>query len=399
MVVRALRLHNFRNFGAQELLLPPGLIALTGENGAGKTNLLESICVLATTKSPLIDRDRELMRWSERTTRLNAEVELGGGREARRLEYAWRLEGNTVTRELKAGGVRQASVAEWMGQLQVVAFFPHDLVILTGEPEERRRFLNMELGKTRPVYFADMVRYRRALQQRNALLRYFVECRIKRLPPAGESEIGSLTEWNRQVISYGSRILAERAQFFRELAPLLTEVHARLSGREEPFSIDYVPGLSALRAGGARNFDGENFSAVFAQSQERDYMDDMRRGTTASGPHRDDLVFRLGDMELRRYGSQGQQRLAVLALKLALAHWVRASTSESPVLLLDDALSELDPIRRRRLLDEASGFDQTVVTATDSEFVGECAAHFVIEGGQVVSGQSAAPEAQNGVLE
>jgi len=269
-----------------------------------------------------------------------------------------------------------------------VAFFPHDLVILTGEPEDRRRFLNMELGKTRPVYFADMVRYRRALQQRNALLRYFVECRVKRLPPAAESEIGSLTEWNRQVVSYGSRILAERAQFFRELAPLLTEVHSRLLGNDEGFAIDYVPGLSILRAGGAREFDGENFSSAFAHSQERDYSDDMRRGTTASGPHRDDLVFRLGDMDLRRYGSQGQQRLAVLALKLALAHWVRKTTSESPILLLDDALSELDPIRRKRLLEEARSFEQTVVTATDPEFVSEAAAHFVVQGGHVVADES-----------
>lgn len=380
MIVKSLRLSNFRNYAAQELHLPPGLIAFTGDNGQGKTNLLEAICVLATTKSPLVERDRELIRWHDRAARLYAEIELSAGRgDTRRLDYSWRVEGNSIAREMKIGGVPQSAVAEWLGQLQVVAFFPHDLVLLSGEPEERRRFLNLELGKTQPAYFQDVARYRRALQQRNALLRHLIDSRINKVPPGDEK--GTLGEWNRQVVGYGSRILAARARFFEELSPILTAIHSKLSGLDEPFSIDYLPGLSTLK--GAKH-EGGGFSGPFNASLERDHSDDMRRGTTNSGPHRDDLVFRLGDMDLRRYGSQGQQRLAVLSLKVALAHWVEQSTGEPPILLLDDALSELDATRRALLLEEARSFPQSVVTATDATFLNGTAALYTVTAGKIV---------------
>jgi DNA replication and repair protein RecF len=374
MIVKSLRLANFRNYTAQELHLPPGLIGFTGDNGQGKTNLLEAICVLATTKSPLVERDKELIRWHERAARLYAEIELSAGRgDARRLEYSWRVEGNSIAREMKIGGVPQSAVASWLGQLQVVAFFPHDLVLLTGEPEERRRFLNLELGKTQPAYFQDVARYRRALQQRNALLRHLIDSRIHKTAPGDEK--GTLSEWNRQVVGYGSRILAARARFFAEMTPILSEIHGKLSGLDEPFSVDYLPGLSTLKG---QKYEGGPFSAQFNASIERDHADDMRRGITSSGPHRDDLVFKLGDMDLRRYGSQGQQRLAVLSL--------------------DDALSELDATRRTLLLEEARSFPQSVVTATDATFLSGAAALFSVSSGRVVeavkSGESAI-EAEN----
>jgi DNA replication and repair protein RecF len=380
MIVKSLRLSNFRNYPAQELQLPPGLIAFTGDNGQGKTNLLEAICVLATTKSPLVERDKELIRWHERATRLYAEIELSAGRgDARRLEYSWRVEGNSIAREMKIGGVPQSAVASWLGQLQVVAFFPHDLVLLTGEPEERRRFLNLELGKTQPAYFQDVARYRRALQQRNALLRHLIDSRVHKVAPGEEK--GTLSEWNRQVVGYGSRILAARARFFAELSPILSEIHTKLSGLSEPFHIEYHPGLSVLKG---QKYEGGGFSSPFNASIERDHADDMRRGITSSGPHRDDLTFRLGEMDLRRYGSQGQQRLAVLSLKVALAHWVEQSTGEPPILLLDDALSELDATRRALLLEEARSFPQSVVTATDATFLSGAAALYTVSAGRIV---------------
>ena len=381
MIVKSLRLHNFRNYAAQEITLPPGLVAFVGDNGQGKTNLLEAVCVLATTKSPLVERDRELIRWNERAARLSAEVELSAGRgDTRNLEYAWRVEGNSIAREMKAGGVPQSAVAQWLGQLQVVAFFPHDLVLLTGEPEERRRFLNLELGKTRPAYFSDVARYRKSLQQRNALLKHLMEARFARQAP--DAEKGTLGEWNRQVVGYGSRILAQRAAFFRELAPILSEVHAKLSGLDAPFTVDYLPGLSSISG---QTYDGDDWSRQFQASLERDHNDDSRRGTTQSGPHRDDLRFRLGEMDLRRYGSQGQGRLAVLSLKIALARWVMETTGEPPVLLLDDALSELDATRRTLLLDEARAFPQSVVTATDAAFLPGASAVYTVENGRVTA--------------
>ena len=386
MIVKSLRLNNFRNYLSQEVKFPPGLVALTGDNGQGKTNLLEAVCVLATTKSPLIERDRELIRWHERGAKLSAEIEIGrhkpdGSPDVRKLEYSWRIEGSALVREMKAGGVPQSAVAAWLGQLQVVAFFPHDLALLTGEPEGRRRFLNLELGKTRPAYFADVARYRKTVQQRNALLKHYLDVKWRGARP--DDDAGTLASWNKQLVSYGSRILAERARFFEEMAPILSDVHAKLSGLETPFSVEYVPGLSALKKGG-ESWDGDHFSGLLESSLRLDDRDDRRRGTTASGPHRDEMVFRLGEMDLRRYGSQGQQRLGVLSLKVALARWVKETTEEAPILLLDDALSELDATRRGLLLDEAREFPQSIVTATDATFIENAAAVFRVENGRVV---------------
>ena len=384
MNVRALRLQNFRNYAFQDVQLPSGLVALTGDNGQGKTNLLEALCVLATTKSPLVDRDRELIRWGEHETRVAANIELSGGRgDQRILEYAWRVEPGsrgTVTREMKAGGVPQSQISHWLGQLQVVAFFPHDLAILTGEPDGRRKFLNIELGKTRPVHFADASRYRRALQQRNALLRHLSESRFKRVAPSDEH--GTLNEWNKQIIQYGARVLEQRARFLAELEPHLEESHRDLSLRDEPLSIRYAPGVPLPPDTHA---DQARWSQLFASALERNHEADLRRGTTGIGPHRDDMAFYLGDMELKRYGSQGQQRLAVLALKMALARWVEAETREPPIVLLDDALSELDATRRERLIAFASVFPQSVLTMTDAKFLGDAPATTLrVEGGHIV---------------
>ncbi|MDF2439042.1 MAG: replication and repair protein RecF [Abditibacteriota bacterium] len=385
MVVRSLHLSNFRNYASQDLTLPPGLVALTGDNGQGKTNLLEALCVLSTTKSPLIERDRDLIRWEQRQARLEAEIELSSrmasGREGERrhLFYDWRLEGNSVAREMRVGGVPQSAIAQWLGQLQVVAFFPHDLVLITGDPSERRRFLNLELGKTRPSHFADAARYRRVLQQRNALLKYFLDRRGKSQSTSGEPNagLGTLSEWNRQLVTYGARILEQRTQFLHELAPILAEVHRGLSGiAGQTLTIEYVAGV--------KNARDESWSRAFGTALEADYDTDLRRGNTQSGPHRDDLVFWLGSMDLRRFGSQGQQRLAVLSLKIALARWVRDTTGESPILLLDDALSELDGTRRALVLQHASTFEQSILTATDETFIHGAPAHvFQVAAGRV----------------
>jgi DNA replication and repair protein RecF len=383
MIVQALRLLHFRNYRAQAVALSPGLVALTGENGQGKTNLLEALCVLATTKSPLVERDRELIFWNEREARLGAEIELDRRPEdVRRLEFSWRIEGNSIGKEMRVGGVPQSQLEMWLGQLQVVAFFPHDLVIITGEPGERRRFLNLELGKSRPAHFADAARYRRALQQRNALLKSLAEARWRGRAPLGNAAegLGTLSEWNKQLVTYGARVLAQRAQFLAELAPFAAEVHRNLSGREANLTIDYLPGIAVERSD-----EQINWSSAFTLALEASYNDDLRRATTLVGPHRDDLTFRLDGVDLRRYGSQGQQRLAVLALKIALGRWVQTATGESPILLLDDALSELDSIRRTNVLRETRHFRQSVLTTTDaSDVEGLASQHLRVENGAVL---------------
>lgn len=379
MVIRSLQLRNFRNYENQEIELPPGLVALIGDNGQGKTNLLESLCVLATTKSPLVERDRELILWDEKEAHLAATVEIEGGwrSDERHLEYSWRASGNAISKEMRVGGVPQSAIAQWLGQLQVVAFFPHDLTLITGEPEERRRFLNIELGKAKPGHLNDLARYRKSLQQRNALLRQYLEAQFGRKgsrtstpPPAPEAII----EWNRQLVTYGSRVMAQRAAFLREFEPFCDAMHHKLSGLDKKFCVEYVPGFKLSKrfeqeALTSDQSPEEQWSRLLLTALDADDETDRRKGTTNSGPHRDDLIFSLDGTDLRRFGSQGQQRLGVLAVKLAIAHWVRDTTGEPPILLLDDALSELDATRRALVLEEARKFPQSVLTATDARFL------------------------------
>jgi DNA replication and repair protein RecF len=322
MLIRSLQLQNFRNYENQTVALPPGLVALIGDNGQGKTNLLEALCVLATTKSPLVERDRELIRWGHSEARLAATVELEGERhETRQLEYSWRVAGNAISKELRAGGVPQSAVAQWLGQLQVVAFFPHDLVLVIGEPGERRRFLGVELGKARPSHLTDLARYRRALQQRNALLRQYLDAQFGRkgsrsaASPAPEAII----EWNRQLVTYGAHVMAQRAAFLRELEPLCDAMHRKLSGLDKTFRVEYVPGFKLSQRFVSEVLASDappeaQWSRLLLAGLDADDETDRRKGTTNSGPHRDDLIFKLDDMDLRRYGSQGQQRLGVMAV-------------------------------------------------------------------------------------
>jgi DNA replication and repair protein RecF len=403
MFVRSLRLRSFRNYAEQDVHFEPGLVAFTGDNGQGKTNLLEAMCVLATTKSPLIDRERELMRWDDSRTRLEAEIVLSHPREhSRRLLFEWTLANNSLSRELKVGGVPQSALAQWLGLMQVVAFFPHDLVVIAGEPGERRRFLNLELGKAKPSHFEDARRYRRALAQRNALLKYFLDNprarRAAKASPTDEngvaapnSGLGTLGEWNRALIGHGARVWEQRWNFSRQLQPLLAQVHRELSGLDAPLSLEHLPGLPpSLRP--STEAETPDWERLLSLALEDDVEIDTRRGTTGNGPHRDDMIFRLGDMDLRRFGSQGQQRLAVLALKIALAQWVREATGESPILLLDDALSELDATRRERVLRLAGSFEQAIITATDDTFLGQVPAQVLaIQSGSIAEAKLAAP--------
>lgn len=376
MIVRSLRVQDFRNYTALEIEIPEGISAFIGDNGQGKTNLLEAICVLATTKSPLVDRDRELIRWDRREARLGAKVQtVVPYPQERSLEYIWRIKGNGVTRQMRLQGIPQDALMYWLGQLQVVAFFPHDLVIVHGEPAERRRFINMELGKNNQTHFHDTLRYRRVLQQRNSWLRQFVEHKISK-----STFHESLREWNHQLIGYGARVFTHRAQFINELAPLAHATHRLLAGYESNFEIRYVPGLG-IEIGQDEELQ---WKKLFMRALNHHHERELRRGTTLSGPHRDDLALTLDGIELRKFGSQGQQRLAVLSLKLALARWNWQINGEAPILLLDDAFSELDQKRRRLLLQFAQEFPQTFITATDAEFLdGVPAVLWKVENGSV----------------
>ena len=361
MVVRRLWLQNFRNYAFLDLQPAHGLNVFFGPNGVGKTNLLEAISVLATTRSPLCERDREWVRWKQTISDLKTVVYHEATNDTTTLELS--IVGAEKT--LKVDESRCSDLQQWLGTLQVVAFFPHELSIVSGDPGERRRFLNVELSKAQPTYFHDWTQYRRALQQRNALLKM--------------RQRTSLREWDAQLVHYGCRMMEKRRQFIAEVAPLIRETHAALSGTDVPLSVAYDPSLSC-----AKSDEVLDLKEKFLQTLQKNFEEDARRGITHVGLHRDDMAFRLGDMDLRRYGSQGQQRLAVLGLKIALARWVERTTGEAPLLLLDDALSELDENRRKYLLQQAQFFPQAMLTSADRHLCdGVDATFFKVGDGQV----------------
>jgi DNA replication and repair protein RecF len=283
MIVRSLRLRNFRNYAAQEIQLPAGLIALTGDNGQGKTNLLEALCVLATTKSPLVERDRELMRWEQNETRLAAKSSFAPVAPAHEYSNTAGVStGNTVTRDLRAGGVPQSALASWLGQLQVVAFFR---TIWSSSLANRANGAAFSISNwekpSRALCRCGALPSCVAAAQRT--FEALDESRFKGRAPMGNAAegLGTLSEWNKQLITYGSRILAQRAQFLHELAPILAEVHRDLSGRDEVFSVN-TRWRGAARTD-VSEYSNEHWTRLFQNALEADHENDMRRGTTNSG--------------------------------------------------------------------------------------------------------------------
>jgi DNA replication and repair protein RecF len=361
MLVRRLWLQNFRNYAFLDLQPQKGLNVFFGANGAGKTNLLEAVCVLATTRSPLAERDREWVRWKQTVCHLKTVVWRETAHETSTLELSL----NGAAKSLKVDHSPRSDLRQWLGTLPVVAFFPHDLTIVASDPGERRKFLNLELSKAQPTYYHDWSQYRRALQQRNALLK--------------SHQRATLREWDAQLVHYGCRMMEKRQQFLDELSPLVRQAHQALSQADLTLSVRYEPSLTCAKSGSV-----VDLKASFAEALQRRFEDDARRGITSVGPHRDDLSFRLDDVDLRRYGSQGQQRLAVLALKIGLARWVWQTTDEPPLLMLDDALSELDAHRRSLLLQQAQTFPQALLTSADRTLCdGVNATFFRVSSGEV----------------
>ena len=337
MRLQRLSLRNYRNYERLDLEPAPGLNVFLGSNGQGKTNLLESIALTALSASPRARRESELVGPLVSACRVEADVESGGHR--REVTIDVRVEKERARREIRVDGVRRRA-AELPGVVRIALFWPDDLGLVKGGPELRRRFLNQLLVQIEPGYAAALASYSRVLEQRNHLL--------KRIW-SGEEGRGALEIWDEELVRHGLLLTAARLRAVAELAPLAAGFHARVSGGEQ---------LEVRYLGPPDDLAG----AVHKSMQE-----DLRRGLTSVGPHRDDLEISIDGRDARGFGSQGQQRTAVVSLKQAEAALSRARSGEAPILLLDDVLSELDASRRRALLEEVGLDSQVVITAVDAE--------------------------------
>ncbi|MEP7105356.1 MAG: DNA replication/repair protein RecF [Chloroflexota bacterium] len=330
-----LQLRNYRNYRQLDLELGSQLNLFLGANGQGKTNLLESIALLALSASPRARREVELIGPLGPEARVQAAVE-GGGRE-RELQIDLREEaGRGRKRILVDGSPRRAF--DLPGIARATLFWPEDLDMVKSGPEHRRRFLNQMLVQVEAGYARALGRYARTLEQRNHLLKQIA---------AGETGMATLDAWDQELVTGATEIVAARRASVTDLAPLAARHHAAIGGGEV-LAITYLGPPADLAA------------AVYNSRPL-----DVRRGVTGIGPHRDDVLIELDGRDARAFASQGQQRTAVVSLKLAEADLVAARTGELPILLLDDVLSELDSDRRAALLERVAAAGQVVVTSAE----------------------------------
>jgi DNA replication and repair protein RecF len=392
MHVSQLSLRDFRNYQKLDLQTPPGISLLYGPNAAGKTSVLEALFYLATTRSPRISADRELVRWDAvgeagvtPFARVAAEVRRSAGRVRlevivqRRADEDGQL--TNTSQKLVRIDKRPARAIDLVGQLRVVLFTPADLTLVDGPPAERRRYIDITLSQLDPHYVRTLAQYQKIAQQRNSLLRSWRE---RRRPPRGvDDELGY---WDQELAAAGGYILAERLRAVAELNTIVGPLFCAISGDDAPLLIEYRPSmaLDGLR-------DAGGLSQRLAQELRATRRDELARGQTLIGPHRDDLGFTVAGIDLGRYGSRGQQRSVTLTLKLGEADLMRQRSGDAPVLLLDDMLSELDARRRTHLLDAIRRPEQqTLLSATDlsdfgAEFLDEIT-RLRVEGGMIYPG-------------
>lgn len=376
MFVEHLSLTNFRNYARLELGVPTDKpIVLHGANAQGKTSLLEAIYYLAAARSPYTTSDRQLMHWRAETemlpfARISADVRSRKVSLAR-IEITLMLEsgadGTRMRKVIKLNGVDKR-VMDIIGLVNVVLFLPQDLTLIEGAPSERRRFMDNTLGQVENTYLQALDTYERILPQRNALLRRIAERQ------ADPRELGY---WDEQLTASGSIIIAERQRFLRELEFGAQRAHLDLTGRGEVLTLRYMPSfIPTMQANGQRSFDmlgldlhreltAEQIAPQFAQRLQNDARESIERGVTLSGPHRDELRLMINERDCGLYGSRGQARTAVMAMKLAELDWMREQIGEEPILLLDEVVAELDAQRRAYLLERIDGRAQTLMTTTE----------------------------------
>ncbi len=344
MQVELLELNNFRNYDSLSIKFGPGVNIIYGENGQGKTNILESIYMCSTGKSHKGSKEREIIRQETDEAHIKAEFLSEAGR--RRVDIHLK---KNKEKGMAINKIPLKKLSELYGKISVVIFSTEDLDIIKRGPSDRRRFIDIELCQIDPVYVENIIVYNKILGQRREL--------FKKLEETGE-KVGSLTEtldiWDLQLVNYGTEIIKRRRQFIDEINSTVKEIHSEITSGTEVLKLKYQPSVNE-----------EDFYEELLRSRERDsYLKQ-----TSVGPHRDDFSFFSNGTDMKTYGSNGQQRTCALSLKLSEIRMIEERKKEKPVLLLDDVLSELDRSRQKMLIKSLKD-TQTIITCTGiDEFI------------------------------
>jgi DNA replication and repair protein RecF len=334
MYIETLELSNFRNYDSLFMKLDRETNILYGDNAQGKTNVLESIYLCGTTKSHRGSKDKEMIQFQKDEAHIRMQLV--------KKETPYRIDMHLKRNKAKGiaiNGVPIKKASELFGIINMVFFSPEDLNIIKNGPSERRKFIDIELCQLNKVYLSELASYNHVLNQRNKLL--------KDISFRPELE-DTLEVWDEQLENYGRRIISERKLFIEELNNIIFDIHKSLTGEKEVLNISYEP-----------NVNSESFKILLRQNREKD----LKLKLTSTGPHRDDMCVKINGIDIRKYGSQGQQRTAALSLKLSEIYLVKKIIRDTPVLLLDDVLSELDSSRQNYLLKSIHDI-QTLITCT-----------------------------------
>jgi DNA replication and repair protein RecF len=381
MRLHRLTLTHFRNYRHLDLAFEGPVTLLQGQNAQGKTNLLEAIFFLATSKPVHAQTEREVVGWgaSEEPipyARLTAQAESGGRPTELEIVLTARGDGVNFTKQIKINGAARRSM-DLVGVLRAVLFLPEDIRLIDGGPGERRRFLDIALCQIDRTYCRALSAYQQVLVQRNSLLKNLREQELPANAPVVATQLGF---WDEKLVQHGAAVVARRNNFVQELAVAAQARHAELSGGRETLTLHYAPSFNPgnytptayefLRGGAPLDEhpgvleNGEVARCYLAKLESRRSRE-LAAGNTLYGPHRDDLRLLTNGRDLRLYGSRGQQRSAALALKLAELLMMTQVTGEAPLLLLDDVMSELDAQRRSTLLAVLEGVPQAIISTTD----------------------------------
>ena len=334
MIVKSLKLKNFRNYNLLNIEFDAATNIFCGDNAQGKTNILESIYLSGTTKSHRGTKDRDMIQFGHDEAHIETVVEKNG--------IPFQIDMHLKKNSPKGIAINKIPIrkaSELFGIINIVFFSPEDLNIIKNGPAERRRFIDLELAQLDKLYLSDLSNYNRIINQRNKLLKDVYN---------RNDLLETLEIWDLQLIQYGNKIIERRKQFIGQVNEIISEVHRKLTGGREELKLYYEPVIGNLE-----------FEKALLKNRERD----IRMKSTSVGPHRDDICFMTNDLDIRKFGSQGQQRTAALSLKLSEIELVKEIIKDTPILLLDDVLSELDKHRQNYLLDSIRDV-QTLITCT-----------------------------------
>jgi DNA replication and repair protein RecF len=334
MYVKSLELKNFRNYDSLNASFDQKTNIFYGKNAQGKTNILEAIYLCGTTKSHRSSRDREIIQFEKDEAHIRMQVSKAGV--VHRIDMHLK---KNKPKGIAIDGIPIHKASDLFGIINIVFFSPEDLNIIKNGPSERRRFVDSELSQLNRFYLISLAGYNKVVTQRNKLLKEIGNV---------NSLKSTLDVWDEQLVSYGKSLIEERVKFIDHLNEILSDIHLQLTGGNEHIQLIYEPNVEACK---------------FSQKLESNRQRDLQLKTSTLGPHRDDLCVKINGIDIRKFGSQGQQRTAALSMKLSEISLVKKTMKDTPILLLDDVLSELDSSRQNYLL-KSIGDIQTFITCT-----------------------------------